>query len=487
MLKKYWLIILLVCGALSLGVYLWASAWLYRLGFPLDDAWIHQTYARNLATYGEWAFIHGQPSAGSTAPLWSGLLAIGYWIGLNPYLWTFLLGWAALSGLAVLGAYSFRVLSPGRPEVAAWVGVFMLLEWHLVWAAGSGMETLSYALIVLVVLVYIARGRINWLILGLLIGLSVWLRPDGITLIGPAIVVIYFKERDWRERSAAIGKLAVGICFLFLPYLLFNRLLAGAWWPNTFFAKQAEYAVLRSNPLWKRAVEQLMLPLVGVGVILLPGFVWMIVVSIRQRDWGKMVGAIWFLGFLMVYAWRLPVIYQHGRYVIPAMPIYFLWSIVGLVDWVKPDSIIFWRRTLSRTWILLVIVVLSIFWGLGLRAYALDVAVIESEMVEAAKWVAGNTEPDALIAAHDIGAMGYFAQRPLLDLAGLVSPQVIPFIRDELKLKTHLDVRGADYLVTFPGWYPHLVNHAEPLYITNGIYSPLLGGENLTVYRWNDP
>ncbi len=38
-------------------------------GFPLDDAWIHQVYARNLALHGQWAFVLGQPSAGSTSPL----------------------------------------------------------------------------------------------------------------------------------------------------------------------------------------------------------------------------------------------------------------------------------------------------------------------------------------------------------------------------------------------------------------------------------
>jgi hypothetical protein len=36
----------------------------------------------------------------------------------------------------------------------------------------------------------------------------------------------------------------------------------------------------------------------------------------------------------------------------------------------------------------------------------MDVAVIESEMVNTAKWVAESTEPDALVAAHDIGALG---------------------------------------------------------------------------------
>ena len=36
-------------------------------GFPLDDSWIHQTYARNLAQTGQWAFVPGVPSAASTS------------------------------------------------------------------------------------------------------------------------------------------------------------------------------------------------------------------------------------------------------------------------------------------------------------------------------------------------------------------------------------------------------------------------------------
>src|SRR5512137_1784315 len=89
-------IVLAMAAAVSLGLYLGSSALFYRIGFPLDDSWIHQTYARNLALRGEWAFLPGLPSAGSTSPLWSALLAPGYLLGLAPYRWTYLLGWAAL-------------------------------------------------------------------------------------------------------------------------------------------------------------------------------------------------------------------------------------------------------------------------------------------------------------------------------------------------------------------------------------------------------
>ena len=46
-----------------------------ELGYPLDDGWIHQVFARNLAETGQMAFNRGEPAAGSTAPLWTVALA----------------------------------------------------------------------------------------------------------------------------------------------------------------------------------------------------------------------------------------------------------------------------------------------------------------------------------------------------------------------------------------------------------------------------
>ena len=78
-----------VAGA---AVYLaWAvttGAW----GLALDDAWIHQTYARNLASTGQFAFVPSQPSAGSTSPLWTLLIAPGYLAHVDFKWWTYALG-----------------------------------------------------------------------------------------------------------------------------------------------------------------------------------------------------------------------------------------------------------------------------------------------------------------------------------------------------------------------------------------------------------
>jgi len=129
------------------------------------------------------------------------------------------------------------------------------------------------------------------------------------------------------------------------------------------------------------------------------------------------------------------------------------------------------------------VVVSLVFYVLGASSYSKDVAIIQSEMVTTAKWIGENTPEDALVAAHDIGALGYYGKRKIIDLAGLVSPEVISFIRDENQLLIYLDRKGADYLMTFPGWYPFIVSHFEQVYNTNNPYSPAEGGENMAIYE----
>jgi hypothetical protein len=480
---------LLLAGisAVSMLGYLTASHYYYRLGFPLDDAWIHQTYARNLATYGEWAFRPGIVSAGSTSPLWSGVLGLGYLIGLGPYIWTYFLGWIFLFSISFVGFRAFRYLCPARENWALWIGIFLSLEWHLVWAASSGMETLPFAFLIFLELTLLARKYTNWLVLGLLAGLSVWLRPDGVTLAAPALICAFLVPTNWRDRFSAISRLGLGILILVLPYFIFNQSLSGYWLPNTFFAKQAEYAIQRQIPFTCRWFAQAGLPLVGAGVLLLPGFFLFILRVIRIRMWGALMGVLWVLGYLSMYAWRLPVTYQHGRYVMPVIPVYFLCSLVGMFYWLQPSSSALWQRVLGKVYLLSLGGVLVAFWFVGARAFSRDVAVIESEMVITAQWIEANTKASSLIAAHDIGALGYFSKRRILDLAGLTSPEVIPFIRDEKRLENYLDHNGVNYLVTFPSWYPHLVQRGELIYSTKGSFSPALGGENMSVYRWSTP
>jgi len=478
------LALLAAAVVLGAGVYLLASFFIYRIGFPLDDSWIHLTYARNLAVHGQWAFQLGHPSAGSTAPLWTFLLALGFWLGLAPYFWTYLLGGLTLFGLAVLMEKTARRLISTYNPRFPWIGLFFAFEWHFLWASMSGMETLLHALLVTSVLVALMTGSRRYLTLGLLTGLSVWVRPDGLTLLAPVVLVIFLVEKSFAEKGRALVLYFIGFGSLFVPYLLFNLWLSGTPMPNTFYAKQTEYAAWQATPFLEKLGVLFLQLLTGPGVILLPGVVAAVVLSIRRRAWAIIAAMLWCGGYLLLYILRLPA-YQHGRYLMPAMPVFFLFGLLAYLEF--QTSTLFRRfQWMAKTaWQVSLILVTLLFFGLGARSYGEDVGLIESEMVVTAKWVAQNIPAGAVVAAHDIGALGYFDNHELIDLAGLVSPEVIPFMRDENRLAVFLDQRGANYLIAFPAFYPELTRTAKPVFVSGGKFAPLLDEKNMAVYDWS--
>lgn len=476
-------IILFLAAIFSTGSYLVASAAMYRLGFPLDDSWIFQTYARNLALHGEWAFLPGQPSGGSTAPLWSVLLSLGFRIHLAPHTWTYFIGGLLLLFLGVETEFAVRQQVESYSGVFPWAGLLMIFEWHMAWSAVSGMETLLHSLLVLIVLVALSRKPVPWAFVGILVGLSVWVRPDGVTLLGPVLFTVLFGQNSWGSRSRAAVSALVGFGALFLVYLLFNLLLAGTALPTTFYAKQAEYISWQQIPILSRIGDVALKFLAGPALILMPGFVLAGVGAVRRKEWGRVAAVLWILGYLGLYLLRLPA-YQHGRYIMPAMPIFIFIGLTGYFNISRQPVQNRFSRLVRLAWRMAIGMFCLAFWLIGARYYGEDVRFIESEMVDSAKWVAKNIPPNSLLAVHDIGAMGYFGGHNMVDLAGLISPDVIPFIRDEERIAAYLDEKQVDYLVVFPDWYEDLASNLEPVYSTNAPFAPALGGTNMTVYQW---
>lgn len=483
--KRSTVLILAGLSILSVLTYLLVSRIYFRIGFPLDDSWIHQTYARNLARSGEWAFLPGQASGGSTSPLWTMILSIGYLIHISPYGWTFGMGILILWGVAYLAEVIVRSQVASYRSTFPWVGCLMVFEWHLTWAASSGMETLLFSAVVMWVLFSLIEENPKYFKIGILIGVGIWLRPDGLTLLGPACFVGLLDKSPITRKLNNIVRILLGFGVLFSLYLLFTLALTGTPWPTTFYAKQAEYVSLLDLLFVERIGRLSVQLIIGVGSILLPGYILTMVEAIRKQMWGFLAGLLWLLGMLGLYAWRLPVIYQHGRYVIPCMFVFFTFSCIGMMDYFN-ETRHGWRWVLENTWKITIVLIFIIFWGYGAIVYARDVAFIESEMVDTANWVNKNLPGETLIAVHDIGALGYFGNHKIFDLAGLISPDVIPFLRDEARLAEYLDTHNVDYLITFPEWYPSLVRNLSEVYSTHGRFAPAMGGENMVIYRWQD-
>ncbi|MDX1993343.1 MAG: hypothetical protein SF029_13200 [bacterium] len=439
-------------------------------GFPLDDSWIHQVYARNLAQYGEWSFVPGEPSGASTSPLYTVLLAVGYILRIPYPFWTHVLGALALGVTAVIASRLGDRLTTKNSIGAFLSGLVILATWHLLWAAAAGMETMLAAMWSLV-LIWLAWREadperdhqnsrvvaVRGLVFGVCAALSMVTRPEGVLLAGLCglMLLIVRPQGTWRSvfvwSISAVGGFAVAIA----PYLLLNFTLTGGPLPSTSDAKYAQVrSILADTTYWRRLSAMVNPLLIGGQTLLIPGAL-ILLSGILSRLRGQRSVAfgllllLWPLALIALYAARLPAPIQHGRYVIPALPAFLVAGVIGLA-WVtvRFQEVVVVRvlvRTLAASAILV-----FLYFGciLGRTAYRQDVQFINTELVASAQWIGENLPSQDLLAVHDIGAVGYFAPRPLLDIAGLVSPEIVP-IYDSEAVWDVLRERNARYLMAF--------------------------------------
>ncbi len=490
---------LLLAGAL-VALYALAAGW----GFPLDDSWIHQTYGRNLALRGEWAFLPGQPSAASTSPLYTVLLAIGYALRLPNMLWTHLLGALALGSAAMLGARLAERVAPDTRWVGWIAGLALLATWHLIWAAASGMETMLFGMFTLLLL-WLAWRELDDLaqstpallrrgaVFGAFTALTALARPEGVMLGGLCALALLVARPQGSLQKVILWGIGAALAFglVLAPYLLLNWQLTGGLLPDTADAKFQQHAILLERfGFFERYGQLLLAILVGGQFLLLPGIFAYAYAVPNRKPWKQalffLLPLAWSLGLIALYAVRLPAAYQHGRYVMPALPALVVIGVVGtawLVQWARGALLL---RTLARVLAISAAALFLAFIGQGLVAYVTDVRIINGEMVASAEYIRETLPEDELLAIHDIGAVGYFAPRPLLDIAGLVSPEVIPLVTDADALWQLLRERDARYLLAFPDQIPGDDPDDPrlcPRYTTGEAITLELGRENMTLYE----
>lgn len=216
-------------------------------GFPLDDSWIHQTFARNLASLGQWSFVPDNPVAASTSPVYTLLLSLGYKLNIPYMLWTHALGALTLTVAGMIAARMSDKAYPNAKYGGLFVGLMVIGSWHLIWAAASGMETLLFGVLMLLG-GYIAWGEadanrkmtgksvmVRGGLFGLVVAIGMATRPEGILMgavIGLGMVIARphqtFKLTVFWGIGAVIT-FAIGIA----PYLWLNWDLNGTLLPNT--------------------------------------------------------------------------------------------------------------------------------------------------------------------------------------------------------------------------------------------------------------
>ena len=95
------------------------------------------------------------------------------------------------------------------------------------------------------------------------------------------------------------------------------------------------------------------------------------------------------------------------------------------------------------------------------RFYAYAVQSINEMQVRIGHWMKENTPTDSVLAVADIGAIAYFSEREIIDLGGLVTPEILPYRERDDGIFEFIALRKPDYVVIFPRWFPELLSHKE--------------------------
>ncbi len=514
---------LLLVGCLTLGIF---GANAYRFtdgqgGVPLDDAWIHFQFARNLARGDGLSFNPGEPTSGSTAPLWTLLLTAVYLIGGDfPVAGQVLSAICFLATLAATYALGKRLTDD---RWAAWLaGIVVAVNGRMVWAGLSALETCLFAALSLLAInahlddraalrqaqgdAYRYRLRT-----ATLFGLAALSRPEGYLLF--ALAMADFSLQVYRSRafhSAPVQRgmetsatlrqiewrrlpwLPVGLfAVIVLPYLVFSLRTSGHLLPNTYHAKTvavfsfdldfvsvaARYLIL-DNPL--------LLPfyVLGIGALFRPATLL----------------SLWSAGLPLVYAFLVDytMLYQHGRYLMPLIPCNAVVSIAGLLEARRIARKRGWRvetrflsLRLQKNLVFVFLIIAGTAWRLPTMAslYAWNVDNINQMHVALGRWAAEHTPPGATLALNDIGAIAYFSERPVIDLAGLITPEAVPILHSpdrDARLADFMAERGVAYAIILPDWFPGLAARDDVLEEVHRVTlerNTIVGGETMVVYQ----
>ncbi len=436
--------LMVLLAVISVGTY-------YHLG---EDAFISFRYADNLASGRGLVFNIGEHVEGYSNLLWVLLLVPGEWIGLPMPLSARLLALAFLAAFVYTSWRTVRLLMPGGVPawLTWWLPLAVVLEPLLRYHVDQGLETVPYVALLGMTLLVASRGGAVWAAGGLAAAATLT-RPEGIGLalaLAPAVWFAASREGNGAalRRTCLYAAIPLGA---FLLQLAFRRAMYGEWVPNTVIAKDAATGGGLGEVLAYTASHAFMPVLAAAGVLL----------GLRSpRTRPLAAGALALALAAVLFQFRAGGLLNVGfRYLAPlAVPV-----LVGgwlLLDWLRE---VLEERRLPGGGALLLgagagLLALLVYlphaegdtagryfrgntdaprsrlhvrlfeagtWNLPdrLRWYFHEPIYLNAEV---GRWIRANLPEDSVLAADQLGQLGYYASRrqTIVDMLGLMDAHV---------------------------------------------------------------
>ena len=413
--------LVLVTGLLTL---LFAS-WAY------DDPFITYRYAESLSRGLGLVYNPGELRLSTTTPLFALLLAALHTV------WADLHGVAVFTGalsLALGGLFLWDLMDAPGLRFSRWTG---LLFYPLFPLAASTLSSETPLYLALCLGAFASYRRQSYRLAALSAGLAALARPDAV-LVALTLGLHYAwshrpKKDEWRQWLSNLPWQAVAIYLsIGFSWVLFAWITYGSPIPLTLYAKQQQALVEGSQAFlpgmltiagwyasWLYQAQALLaLPGLVFGLVRLPALRWL---------------AAWTVLYIASYS--LLGVNRYFWYYAPLVPLFVLAFGCGLdglyaifsasLRKVHTTEVV---TTILHTIIsllpklvfgFLLLVQLGKLWNMHLSPDA------RYPIYRAAgEWLRENTPADDSVGAVEVGIIGYYSQRRMVDFAGLIQPDI---------------------------------------------------------------
>ncbi|NLI79212.1 MAG: hypothetical protein GX442_22555 [Candidatus Riflebacteria bacterium] len=449
-----------------------------RFIYALDDAYIHLQMATTLATHGVWGVSPQATVAASSSPLWVLLLATAHRISENFEIVPFIINVAGAAGLLFLMDW--------QGEALGWEGAspslrFCLLVWFvflipLPALVFTGMEHVLHALLGLAFLGTAARylwppgeaptADRPFLLMCLWAVLAVGIRYESLALVFPVVIVLLWRG-EWRTGTM----LGAAACLPVVGFGSFCWSRGGTFIPLSILVKTV--GIFQGVPwyvTWLPGIKGTMrlfhcpslLLLTGLGAYALGKSRWD---SPKGRPilGDRLSGAVAL--FLVAAALQVEFgdigwFFRYEAYLVvlgmlTAFPAFL--RVLGIPLGPGPNQE-FQRPPPRPARVLVLLASLLLFERVGQATWATPLAYrnIGAQQIQVSRFLRQYAS-SAPVALNDVGATSFFSGKPILDLWGLISPQVamvrLRHAYDSAAIARLASEAGVESAVVFPEWF----------------------------------
>ncbi len=415
-----------------------------KYNYTPDDTYIYLQYAKNIAAGNGFSFNPGEQSYGVTSPLWVLILTIPYLIGISG-LW-----FAKIVDLlsAILAMFIFFRLCGlffKNDKLLKFVatGIFIMNVWFIRWAF-TGMET-SFAVLLVVYIFYLFYSG-KYSLMFLISGLCYLTRPETALLSVILFCIIAYRTTLTKETSLLSSLRFIGLFLLpVLPFLIFAKFSFGTIMPNTALGKSTltlNYSIIISQFI------EITKTLAGASLIEMILTIFFLGISVFKKDLKNTLPIlVWIVSLAVLYIVTDADIIS--RYLLLISPFLILTGLLGL-EYLNRQ-----RITVSITVFLAVLMFSQFIFYRFVKPSTDDFSYgVDNCFLPIGKWLNENTSQNSKVLVNDVGVIGYYAERYIIDAAALINSdlelnsKIMSAPLDD-RLKTHklLKFIEADYVI----------------------------------------